>query len=432
MVDTLGAHRGLGNWVGLVLTQIQFLDYLRQKDHFHQAVTFTWAYAHRQSVEGAADSPKSSPVADLALFIHSSDFYPRVIFDRRQIPGIAALAGMIPSHRSFHLESFMRSLRIINRTPFIECLLHMCAIAPTAPNQHLRFQGAMKAFFFPLCLGMIRSAMVNPDAQAHQPNIQRRAFASCAAPRPAIIPQNTFRQTIDSKCIDQMILGRGLLLIGAGRQKHIIARVVVQRTQGMATSLIQSKMAFEIHLPQLIRRRTLKPLERHRRLALLRPDQSMTMDNTVNRAGRWKRLVPQILHPTTQFACTPRWMPTAQVHNLFLKGRIRSARTFVRTARMILKAFGTIPPEAPQPLITNRGANTKAPAQLPHIDVGLKSQAHKFKSYMNQVFHRPRHRTDTLPLPASMCPPCPRTPVHYVPGLYTGEGRGEVERQINC
>jgi hypothetical protein len=42
----------------------------------------------------------------------------------------------------------------------------------------------------------------------------------------------------------------------------------------------------------------------------------------------------------------------------------------------------------------------------------------------------PRHSRHTLPTSSAMCPPCPRTPVYYVSGLYTNEERAGVRSLI--
>src|SRR5262249_39087764 len=138
----------------------------------------------------------------------------------------------------------------------------------------------------------------------------------------------------------------------------------------------------------------------------------------------------QVLQSAPQLAGSPSRMLAAQGHNPFLHRDARPTGTFLRAARLVNQPLRTLMPIALHPLISAGRANAKTTAQLPDIVVGLKSKVHKLKSNMHQIFHRPGHRSDTLPASASKCPPCPRTPVHYVPGPYTGEGQGERDSTI--
>src|SRR4029077_18845818 len=88
-------------------------------------------------------------------------------------------------------------------------------------------------------------------------------------------------------------------------------------------------------------------------------------------------------------------------------------------ARTIGQRCRTATLKSSQPFITDGRTDLETPAQLSNVRVGLNGQTHKLKSHSNHVFHSPRHSYDTLPAPPDMCPPCPRTPVHYVPGPYT-------------
>src|SRR5215469_5952871 len=424
MVDTFKVHRQLGNWVSCLLAQVQFLDHLRQKEYFHKAVAFTGTDTDRQAKEGATHTPEFSPVTDLSLLVHLSHFHSRGILHRRQIFGKVALAGLVATQRSFHPQSFMGSLRIVYRTPLIEGLLHMRAIAPAASSKHLDLQGTMETFLFALSLRMVRPTVMDADAKAHQPRVHRRILSGArGAPGRTVVPQDFVWQAVGAKGARQMGLRCGLLLIGAGRQQHVVAGMIVQRAQWMTTALAHRKMAFKVHLPQLIGSRTFKTLKGPGRLALLRPDQAMAMKNPSNGAGGRKIASLQVLQTPSQLARSPGWMHLPQGHDFFFDRRLGSLRTALRPARAVAKAFRSPALKTLQPLVANRRTDTKTPAQLPDIGIGLKGKVHKLKSYMNQVFHRPRHRMDTLPASASMCPPCPRTPVHHVSGPYIPQER---------
>jgi hypothetical protein len=58
-----------------------------------------------------------------------------------------------------------------------------------------------------------------------------------------------------------MALHRLALLVAAGRQAQVEARAVVEHGQRVAAALGQGKVALEVHLPQLVRPRSLEAAE---------------------------------------------------------------------------------------------------------------------------------------------------------------------------
>jgi hypothetical protein len=166
------------------------------------------------------------------------------------------------------------------------------------------------------------------------------------------------------------------------------------------------------------------------RPAEFRSDQIVPMQNPRDRAGGRQIPMTQIPQPATKLACTPGWMFVTQRHHPLFHSRIGFGRTQLRSARTVHQSFRPTAFITPQPLVTHRWTNAKTAAQKPDICFRLTSQSHKLKSRGDQIFHRPRHSPHTLPTLAAMCPPCPRTPVHYVSGLYTPWRRGRRSRGL--
>ncbi len=424
MVDTLCA------WVLVLgsgcfwLAQVQLFDHLGQKEHLQDAVGLRGTHAHGLAAKSPSHFPFMPAIAEPAVFIHLSGFHGGSVLHRRQGFGIAALADTVTAHGCLQSQCFVWAFCIVDGSPLVKGRLHVWAITPASPGQHFCFQRAMEALFFALGLRMIRPAMTGPDAQTHQPDVQTGELRARATPGSAIVPQHFVGQSMHSETRDQMCLHGFLPLVLTGRQHHVVSGVIIERAQRMAPALTQGKMTFKVHLPQLIGCRTLKALKGLGSAALLRRYQLVPMQNPGDGAGGRQIRMPKILQAAAQLARSPSRMFPAQRHHPIFDHHLGSSRTGLRPARTIGQTFQSTAVVSFQPLVSHRGADAKPTAQQPYIRIGLTSQVHKLKSYRYQIFHRPRHSDHTLPTLSAMCPPCPRTPVHYVPSPYTSWRRG--------
>ena len=179
----------------------------------------------------------------------------------------------------------MGSLMIINVAPLVKAGLHPGLIPVTAALQHFHLQGTMEALFLALSLRMIRATMTNVNAQTQQPDRQRRVgMVRRHSPRGSVVHQHPLRQSIATKRFPQDLLHRLAGFIPAGPQTQRIARMIIQDRQGMATfPITQAKMTFEVHLPQLIGGRLLKPLPGSMLGRGRRVNASLPPQNLVNR-----------------------------------------------------------------------------------------------------------------------------------------------------
>src|SRR5882672_7477097 len=264
MVDTFEGHGVLvlENNSGLRWAQIQLLDDVRQEQYFDAAVGGAGAQADGLTREGVTHFPRLVAITQPATAIDFAGFYANGIFERGQDFWVGAWTGPVTLHWRFQAQGFMRALGIVNGPPAIKGSLDLGLIAPATAGQHFGLERSMKAFFLALGLRMICPAMTGADAQAHQPHVQGSVFVSAAAPRRAVIPEYAGGQAIAAKGANHMPLHGGLPLIRARHQQDVVAGVVVQCAQWMAATLVQSKMTFEIHLPQLIGDRPFKALIR--------------------------------------------------------------------------------------------------------------------------------------------------------------------------
>src|SRR5258706_14684152 len=93
-------------------------------------------------------------------------------------------------------QSFMRSLVVVNMPPLVKGLLALCQRPVELGAQQFRFEGAMKTFLLALGLRMVRPAMTDLDAQAHQPYGEPGKGVPLITPRRAIIHKHLPSQTV--------------------------------------------------------------------------------------------------------------------------------------------------------------------------------------------------------------------------------------------
>ena len=210
-----------------------------------------------------------------------------------------------------------------------------------------------------------------------------------------------------------MPLHRLALLVAAGRQAQVEARAVVQHGQRMAAALGQGKMAFEVHLPELVRPRALEALEGGRRPGLPQGDAMAPQDR---RHRRWRRYIrlSQIGQPASDLASTPARMVRSHRQNRSLHPLRRAPRTRPwppRKVRQIHRArSGTA-----QPLVARLATDPETATQRRDIRSRLFRQHHKLQTQVHNRHLRPRHRTapslnnpwlNVLPMSPNRCYLC--------------------------
>ena len=118
----------------------------------------------------------------------------------------------------------------------------------------------MEALLLALGLGMMGPAVQHPDAEPHQPDAEAgQRLAARIAPGRTVVHQHGRRQAIAAEGFFQMAAHRLALLVAAGRQHQIVARMVVERGQRMAAPARHGEVTLELHLPKLVRALPLEP-----------------------------------------------------------------------------------------------------------------------------------------------------------------------------
>src|SRR2546429_896688 len=340
-------------------------------------------------------------------------------------------ADLITTGRHRHPQSLVGALVIIDLAPQVKAGLHRGVIPVTAALQHFQLQGAMEALFLALSLRMIRATMTDANAQAQQPDGQRGiGMVRVISPRRPVIHQHALRQSIATKRFPQDPLNGLARFIPAGLQTQRIPRMIIRIRQGMATlPIAQAKVAFEVHLPQLIGGHLLKPLPGPMLGRCGRVYASLTPQNLVNRTRGGNACQTQGLQARLDLPGPPSWMAVPQADNLLFHLAAGPSGRLARPTAAILQTcppFGSIPLQPPVPLVPT---DAKTLAQSGDIHVRLTGQLHKLPTQRHDRHLFPGHGypPSKISMSLSMCHPClrrlsPISPV-YTHGERVPEGR---------
>src|SRR6266566_539644 len=235
--------------------QINLRYSMRGEVHRINSVGSRGPQGHRVAAERFADAKLTMLERDLSINLYFAHLVRSAVLQRRQLLGKTARARLIASRRHFHCQSFMRSHVIVAVAPLVKPRLHSGEISKDSMGQYLDFQTAMKAFVFTLSLRMIRTTVTDRDTQPQQPNRQWRVLMrQVVTPGRAVVHQHPLGQAITAKSGRQLLLHGAGLLVAARLQAERITRMIVEHGQRMTALMIaQTKVALEIHLPELIR-----------------------------------------------------------------------------------------------------------------------------------------------------------------------------------
>src|SRR5439155_11281685 len=328
---------------------------------------------------------------DFAIRLHFANLIDSSVLQRRQLLRERSVAHLITTRRHGHPQSFMRSLVIVTMTPPIKTALHACKVAKASVCQQLDFQSPMEALVLALGLGMVRPTVTDSDAQPQQPNRQGRMLVlTITSPGRTVVHQHPLRQTITAKSGGQSFFYRGGLLIAAGLQTQRIARVIVEHSQRMtAFAVAQGKVAFEIHLPQLIRSLLFKPLIATRYLSRRCLHPSMTTQNRMHRTLRHRTLSRGFQRPFNLAGA-----PASLISNhqrLPFDFRLAVARRSSRSTRLIRERVVTILSMSLAPFVSSLATDSESLTQLAEIAPRLICQPQKLLSQAHGATLLPRH-----------------------------------------
>src|SRR5262245_21415415 len=407
----------------LLLGQVDICDLVGGEEDAVLAVRRERSDGDALATEGLRDLPVPSFEADVVLGCGDrADDLALVIFHLRQAVRHRARARSIAAGRHLLVEGLMWPIAIVDRPPSLEGTLHLGEIAEAPQGKDFSLERAVEALVLATALRMIGPAVQNTDAKLEQPNAKPGpALPRRIAPRSAVVDKKGLREPVTAERQLQSTLHGAAPLVGAGFKTQVIARMIVKHGQRMtAASIAQRHPALEVHLPEQVRRRLLKSLQR-RRSSGRRDDATIPAQDLVHRRHR-RRFQSPAFQATGDLARAPGRMGVAHCKNLCLSRPSPPRRACVGTPR----AIGELPIGFPaaQPLVTGVRVDPEPPAQLAPVHPLLHCQPNKLTPLIHDRHLAPRHGWP----PCSrihammMCRPCPRTPVGDVSGLYNCPG----------
>src|SRR5229473_2690017 len=403
------------------------------KIDFVNPIRERWPQGHRITAKRFADAKLTIAEKDLAIALHFPHLVDRSVLQGRQLFRERPRARLISTSRHGHAQGLMRPHVIVTIAPLIKTNLQAFKVAEDPLGQYLHFQTAMKAFVFALGLRMIRPTVTNANPQVQKPHRQRRVLMfEVITPGRPVVHQHALRQAITAKSSGQLLLHGPGLLIGATLQAQRITRVIIEHGQRMTTlAVAQSKVTFEIHLPQLIRSLLFKALVAARHLVKLRRHAPVSLQDRMHSALGHRRTSGSLQTPF-DLARAPAILIANRQH-LFFYGRGGAARRMLRPPRSISQPRGSGLLVSLTPFVSRLSADPKPLAQFAEIASWLTRQRQKLLSQAHGRTLLPRHVAllKRFSCHCLLCYPCLWTPVTHVSGLNTEVG-AEVAHTIRC
>lgn len=153
--------------------------------------------------------------------------------------------------------------------------------------------------------------------------------------------------------------------------------MVVQHRQRMAATAREREMTLEVHLPQRVRYRPLKPPGPLARRTRRRIDPPITAQDLGDGARARDPLVPKIAQTPRDLAAAPGGMLIAQPHDQTLDRPRRACRRVLRPTRAIGQTSLALLAIPARQLVAPLGADLKAPTQLTPVRPLLLKQHHE-------------------------------------------------------
>src|ERR1700722_4726890 len=350
-------------------SQINGADLLFAEEDMEVAVGLGRTQCHGLSAERLANTPRPIFETDEAVAVDLAQDVARPIDDLAQRLWKRACARPIATGRRIQVERFVRTLEVVDRPPSVEGRLAGAKVGKALSIQNFLLQRTVKAFVLALGLGMKGAGMANPDPQPHQPHRQQRMAPSVGiAPGRTVVRQHRERQSVAAKNRRQTLAHRLLLLVRASLKLQRKPGVIVDRRQRMTATTRQSKVTFEVHLPQFVGSFPLKADERPAMLALSFLELAVPAKDLGDGAQRRDVPKPHPLPPPCDLSRPPRVVVLGtDAKNLRLRRCVRAPRTCMRTPRPIQKTPAALRNVSSQQPMSRVPADAETLAQLAHI-----------------------------------------------------------------
>src|SRR5262245_39025918 len=422
------------------LSEIERADPKMSITHFPDSVSRRRTQGDVLPAKGATDEDPA-PLETDRFAADTTNYISCRVVQFRQPLREKPLAHPVARSRDCHPQRLVRTLAVIDLAPPIKSRLAIGDQAEGMIAQQFLSERAMKALVLALRLRVVRARMRNEYAQPQQPDGQHGVvilLIAARAPRHAVVHRHPPGQPIAAEGLNQgrpYGLGR---LITAGLQNQGEARMIIERSQRIAATGIEREVAFEIHLPQIIRRRVLESLPGLVFFRLLRIKPPMSAQDLGDRARRRRVLPAEGLQAGVQFPPSPGRMLISQFTDRLLDLLIRTARRVVWTAGAIRQTLVARGLEAFEPLVTSLATDREALAQPAEVDAFSLREPDKFTTLGHQRIHFPGHLLSLLrgknsPLKSvtyvperllPMSPVCTRQPVdRSIPARASNNGK---------
>ena len=210
-------------------------------------------HTHQETAQRLTNEMDPSSKGDRSRIMNVTDGAVIAGDDLWQNRRIGAGTGQIATGRNRHPERLMRPFGVVNLPKRIERDLGFGDVSEGPELTDIGLHRAMPAFDLALGLGMIRSAMDDPDAEPDEPGFEPgdRPWMG-GAPRSAVIGEDRPRAAILRETRGQVLLDQFPTLVDTGEEAQAEPRMVIAHRQGMDLALAQPVVPLEVDLPQLI------------------------------------------------------------------------------------------------------------------------------------------------------------------------------------
>jgi hypothetical protein len=118
------------------------------------------------AAEGFGDFPELPFEADIGFGgADAANDFTVVVLDLWRLLGHGAVTWPIAAGRHLLIESLVRPVEIVDRSPTVKCTLDFSKIAEAPEREHFGLQCAMEALALAAALRVIRPAVQNGDAE---------------------------------------------------------------------------------------------------------------------------------------------------------------------------------------------------------------------------------------------------------------------------
>ena len=164
----------MGNSFDCAISHVELRDLAACEDHLPYSVLSGWHQSDRVSGECLGQFEDLALEADAAFVLDAADLMFGRVLDGRQGLGEGTRTGSEPGSRHVQVEGLVGPLAVVDDAPAVEGPLAVPEIAEGRTAQQFGLQRAVEALVLAQRLRMIGTAVTEADAEAQQPDAERR------------------------------------------------------------------------------------------------------------------------------------------------------------------------------------------------------------------------------------------------------------------